>query len=220
MDRLNRVDALFESYIADGRMAGAVVAIARKGSLAHFRALGRMDMAKDQPMSEDAIFRIASMTKPITSVAVLMLYEEGRFQLEDPVSWYIPELAGMQPEVLPAEGGDVREMTVRDLLTHMAGLPGNDPRHDQVWDNPDLTLKQIMAEIGKLPLAYAPGTEWRYSDATSVLGYLVEVLSDQSFDVFLEERIFRPLGMGTPASSFRRRRRTAYPHLTGSMQRV
>ena len=194
-DRLTRVDDLFESYIADGRMAGVVVAIARKGRLAHFRTLGRMDMAKDQPMRDDAIFRIASMTKPIASVAVLMLYEEGRFQLEDPVSWYIPELAGMQPEVLPAEGGDVREMTVRDLLTHTAGLPRNDPRHDQVWDNPDLTLKQIMAEIGKLPLAYAPGTEWMYSDATSVLGYLVEVLSDQPFDGFLEARIFRPLGM-------------------------
>jgi len=99
-DRLGRVDALFESYIADGRMAGVVVAIARRGKLAHFKSLGRMDMAKDQAMREDAIFRMASMTKPITSVAVLMLYEEGHFQLEDPVSWYIPELAGMRPEIL------------------------------------------------------------------------------------------------------------------------
>ncbi len=147
-DRLSRVDALFESYIADGRMAGVIVAIARKGRLAHFRTLGRMDMAKNQPITKDAIFRMASMTKPITSVAVLMLYEEGLFQLEDPVSWYIPELAGMQPETLAAKGGEVREMTVRDLLTHTAGLPGNrqDPRHDQVWSNPDLTLKQMMAE--------------------------------------------------------------------------
>ena len=124
-DRLNRVDALFESYIADGRMAGVVVAIARKGKLAHFRTLGRMDMAKDPPMREDAIFRMASMTKPITSVAVLMLYEEGHFQLEDPVSWYIPELSGMRPETKPALEGEVREMTVRDLLTHTAGLPAS-----------------------------------------------------------------------------------------------
>ncbi len=196
-DRLSRVDALFESYIADGRMAGVIVAIARKGRLAHFRTLGRMDMAKNQPMTKDAIFRLASMTKPITSVAVLMLYEEGLFQLEDPVSWYIPELAGMQPEAMAAEGGEVREMTVRDLLTHTAGLPGGrqDPRHSQVWSNPDLTLKQMMVEVGKLPLAYAPGTEWRYSGATNILGYLVEALSQQPFEVFLEERIFRPLGM-------------------------
>ena len=195
-DRLSRVDALFESYIADGRMAGVIVAIARKGRLAHFRTLGRMDMAKNQPMRKDAIFRLASMTKPITSVAVLMLYEEGLFQLEDPVSWYIPELAGMQPETMAAEGGEAREMTVRDLLTHTAGLPTRqDPRHRQVWTDPDLTLKQMMAEVGKLPLAYAPGTEWRYSRATNILGYLVEALSQQPFEVFLEERIFRPLGM-------------------------
>ncbi len=196
-DRLSRVDDLFESYIADGRMAGVVVAIARKGKLAHLRTLGRMDMAKDQPMREDAIFRMASMTKPITSVAVLMLHEEGRFQLEDPVSWYIPAFSGMEPETVAATGGEVREMTIRDLLTHTAGLPGNgqDPRHAQVWGDPDLTLKQIMAEIGKQPLAYPPGTEWRYSGATSVLGYLVEVLADQPFEAFLEDRIFRPLGM-------------------------
>ena len=195
-DRLSRVDALFESYIADGRMAGVIVAIARKGRLVHFRTLGRMDMAKNQPMMKDAIFRMASMTKPITSVAVLMLYEEGLFQLEDPVSWYIPELAGMQPETMSAEGGEVREMTVRDLLTHTAGLPTRqDPRHEQVWTDPDLTLKQMMAEVGKLPLAYAPGTEWRYSRATNILGYFVEVLSKQPFEDFLEEWIFRPLGM-------------------------
>jgi len=106
-------------------------------------------------------------------------------------------LAGMQPETMGAEGDEVREMTVRDLLTHTAGLPGlrQDPRHEQVWNNPDLTLKQIMAEVGKLPLAYAPGTEWRYSSGPNILGYLVEVLSKQPFEVFLEERIFRPLGM-------------------------
>ena len=196
-ERLSRVDALFESYIADGRMAGAVVAIARNGKLAHFRALGRMDMAKDQPMREDAIFRLASMTKPITSVAVMMLYEEGHFQLEDPVSRYIPELSGMRPETSSGESVTTREMSVRDLLAHIAGLPANgeDPRHEEVWDDLDLTLEQIMVEIGKQPLAYLPGTEWRYSRATNILGYLVEVLSHQPFEVFLEQRIFRPLGM-------------------------
>ena len=196
-ERLSRVDALFESYIADGRIAGVVVAIARNGKLAHLRALGRMGMTKAQPMREDAIFRMASMTKPITSTAVMMLYEQGYFQLEDPVSRYIPELAGMKPETTGTEGAAAREMSIRDLLIHTAGLPGNgqDPRHNQVWANLDLTLQQQMAEVGKQPLAYMPGTDWRYSEATNILGYLIEVVSQQLIDVFFEERILRPLGM-------------------------
>ncbi|MGI9258853.1 MAG: serine hydrolase domain-containing protein, partial [Gammaproteobacteria bacterium] len=196
-ERLARVDALFESYIADGRMAGVVVAIARKGKLTYFRALGRMDKAKDEPMAGDAIFRMASMTKPITSAAVLMLYEEGHFQLEDPVSRFIPELSGMKPEATGNEEIDAREMSIRDLLIHTSGLPGNgeDPRHNQVWTNLDITLQQQMAAVGQQPLAYAPGTDWRYSEATNILGYLIEVVSKQPIDVFFEERIFRPLDM-------------------------
>jgi CubicO group peptidase (beta-lactamase class C family) len=156
-----------------------------------------MDKAKDQPMAEDAIFRLASMTKPVTSTAILMLYEEGHFQLEDPVSRYIPELSGMKSETTGVEGVEAREMSIRDLLIHTAGLPGNgqDPRHNQVWTNLDLTLQQQMAEVGKQPLAYAPGTDWRYSEATNILGYLIEVVSQQSIEGFFEERIFRPLDM-------------------------
>lgn len=196
-ERLARVDALFESYIADGRMAGVVVAIARNGKLTHFRALGRMDKSKDEPMMADAIFRMASMTKPITSAAVLMLYEEGHFQLEDPVSRFIPELSGMTPEATGSEEINAREMSIRDLLIHTAGLPGNgdDPRHNQVWTNLDLTLQQQMEAVGQQPLAYAPGTDWRYSEATNILGYLIEVVSKQPIDVFFEERIFHPLEM-------------------------
>ena len=196
-ERLDRVDALFESYIADGRMAGVVVAIAKNGKLAHFRVLGRMEKSTDEPMRADAIFRMASMTKPITSAAVLMLYEEGHFQLEDPVSRYIPELSGMEPEASSNEEIDAREMSIRDLLIHTAGLPGNgdDPRHNQVWTNLDLTLKQQMEEVSRQPLAYAPGTDWRYSEATNILGYLIEVISEQPIEEFFEERIFRPLGM-------------------------
>ncbi len=196
-DRLMRVDSLFESYIADGRMAGVVVAIARRGQLAHFRTLGRMDMAQDHPMKGDAIFRLASMTKPIISVAVLQLYEEGHFQLDDPVSLYIPELSEMRPEAIADDNVDGREMTVRDLLIHTAGLPGDDEDsgHSQVWANRDMTLQQLVTEIGKQPLAYSPGTEWRYSAATNILGYLVEVLSHQPLEVFLEQRVFQPLRM-------------------------
>jgi CubicO group peptidase (beta-lactamase class C family) len=194
-ERLNRVDALFESYMADDRMAGAVIAIARDGKLAHFQTIGGMDMQDTQPMRGDAIFRMASMTKPITSTAVLMLYEEGHFQLEDPVSWYIPELAGMTAE--SEEDGPNREMSIRDLLMHTSGLPGNgqDPEHNEIWRNLDLTLQEQVAELGQQSLAYSPGTDWRYSEATNILGYFIEVLSGQPFNVFLSERIFGPLGM-------------------------
>jgi CubicO group peptidase (beta-lactamase class C family) len=173
------------------------VAVARHGKLVHFRTLGRMDMARPEPMRGDAIFRLASMTKPITSVAVMMLLEEGHFQLQDPVSSYIPELAGMAPETEAASDTGPREMTIRDLLTHMAGLPatGEDPRHDQVWSDPELSLEEIMARIGQQPLAVAPGTEFIYGRATDILGYLVEVVSKQPFAEFLRGRIFEPLGM-------------------------
>ena len=196
-ERLARVDGLFESYIAKGRMAGVVVAIARLGKLVHSAALGRMDLAEDRLMREDAIFRMASMTKPITSAAVLMLYEEGRFQLEDPVSWYIPEFATMRPRPSVVGASESREMTIHDLLTHMAGLPENraDPRYRQILGDRELSLRDIMERLGALPLAYWPGTEWRYSYATGVLGYLVEAISGQPFDQFLAERIFAPLGM-------------------------
>jgi CubicO group peptidase (beta-lactamase class C family) len=196
-ERLARVDALFESYIEAEQLAGVVVAIARRGKLVHFGALGRMDMAKDQPMPEDAIFRMASMTKPVTSTAIMMLLEMGHFQLDDPISRYIPELAGMRPETMSIGDEDSREMSIRDLLIHTAGLPGNgqDPRHNQVWLNLDLTLQQQMEEVGRQPLAYPPGTDWRYSEATNILGYLIEVVSGLPVQVFFEQRILQPLGM-------------------------
>jgi len=196
-ERLSRVDDLFESYIANDQLAGVVVAIARHGRLVHFRSLGGMDRTQAQPMREDAIFRMASMTKPITSTAIMMLFEEGHFQLDDPISRYIPELAGMKPETASAEGNPLREMTIRGLLTHTAGLPGNgqDPRHNQVWLNLEVTLQEQMAEVGTYPLAYAPGTDWRYSEATNILGYLIQVISKQSIDTFFDERILQPLGM-------------------------
>lgn len=196
-DRLARVDALFESYIEAGQIAGVVVAIARRGKLVHFRAMGRMDMNKEQPMSEDAIFRMASMTKPVTSTAIMMLVEMGHLNLDDPVSQYVPELAGMRPEAVQNADDDGREMSIRDLLIHTAGLPGNgqDLRHNQVWLNLDLTLQEQMEEVGQQPLAYPPGTDWRYSEATNILGYLIEVVSGQPIQVFFEQRILQPLGM-------------------------
>ena len=196
-DCLERVDNVFESYIADGVMAGvswpsrgredwhifepSVGWIWRRSGNERGRHIPTCfnDQTDYQRRRDDALRRGAFPTR---GSGVLVH----------------PGIGGMQPETVAAGGGDVREMTVRDLLTHTAGLPGNgqDPRHQRIWGDRDLTHEQIMVEIGKQPLAYAPGTEFRYSDgSTRILGYLVEVLSHQRFEAFLEDRIFRPLGM-------------------------
>ena len=167
------------------------------------------DVAAD-PLESDNIFRIASMTKPITSVAVMMLYEEGHFFLRDPVGRYLPELADVRVARLSeaTSADDVpterarRPITIQDLLSHTSGLTYGSfsdtvvdslYRRTRVGSQP--TLAEMMTELGELPQAYQPGTRWHYSLSTDVLGRLVEVVSGQSFDVFLRERIFDPLGM-------------------------
>ena len=200
-ERLNRVDALFESYIAEGRIAGVVVAIARNGKLAHLRTLGRMEMTKSEPMREDAIFRMASMTKPITSTAVMMLYEEGHFLLDDPISKWLPEYAnktvrrtgGVQTVSEPA----ARPITVRHVLSHTSGLsirPRTPPRGGQEQTRPS-TLAEAVDRAADVPLAFHPGDEWQYGASTDYVAILVEKISGMSLDDFLRERIFEPLGM-------------------------
>lgn len=208
-ERLNRIHAHMESQVDQNKFAGILSVIARRGKLAFSDCVGMMDPASGKPLQFDTIFRIASMTKPITSVAAMILYEEGRFQLRDPVSAFIPEFKGMQVlkkvteqgmELVPAE----REMTIRDLLTHTSGLSGGfDPQNHPIdalylkgnVRDADGNLKDMIVKLGKLPLANHPGREWRYSLSTTVLGYLVETISGMPFDVFLQKRIFEPLGM-------------------------
>lgn len=208
-ERLNRIHAHMESQVDQNKFAGILSVIARRGKLAFTDCVGMMDPASGKPLQFDTIFRIASMTKPITSVAAMILYEEGRFQLRDPVSAFIPEFKGMQVlkkvteqgmELVPAE----REMTIRDLLTHTSGLSGGfDPQNHPIdalylkgnVRDADGNLKDMIVKLGKLPLANHPGREWRYSLSTTVLGYLVETISGMPFDVFLQKRIFEPLGM-------------------------
>jgi len=207
-ERLARVDSLWDRYISEGKIPGVVTVIARHGEIVHLRTQGMMDVEDGRVMRPDAIFRLASMTKPITSVALMILYEEGRLQLEDPISQYVPELSGMK--VLGGSGPrsdgsaleDVeREITVRDLLMHTAGLgPGSmhppvDSLYRQLDTSHGYTLNEEMVRIGKLPLLFQPGTRWSYSIATDVLGYLIEVLTGVPFDRFLRERLFEPLGM-------------------------
>jgi CubicO group peptidase (beta-lactamase class C family) len=207
--RLGRIGSVMQAYVEQGKYAGIVTMIARRGQIAHFECFGMMDVEAGAPMQSDTIFRIYSMTKPITSVAVMMLYEEGQFQLNDPVSKFIPEFQNTKVFVNRTELGleladPEREMTIRDLLTHTSGLSygsDQDSPVDALYREAtqkvggDLTLEGMVRELVKLPLAYQPGSAWRYSVSTDVLGYVVEVVSGLSFDAFLEQRIFEPLGM-------------------------
>ncbi len=202
-------DHLMQRYIEPGKIAGALPVVFRKGSLAYCEPLGRMDIERDKPMREDTIFRIYSMTKPITSVALMMLYEDGRFQLNDPVHRFIPQwrdLAVYQAGVVPnfVTRPVERAMTVKDLFTHMSGLTygfmnrtnvDHAYRKLGVGAGEGVTLRTMIDTLAKLPLEFSPGTRWNYSVASDVLGYLVEVMSGMSFDAYLRTRIFEPLGM-------------------------
>ncbi|WP_455977723.1 serine hydrolase domain-containing protein [Methylorubrum populi] len=209
-DRLERVDAWMRRYVETGRLAGLSVAVMRGGKTAFFRAHGQADLARSRPFTADTILRIYSMTKPLTSLAVLMLYEEGRFQLDDPVSRFLPEFAEMRVmtggnraklETEPA----LRAITIRDLLTHTSGLTYGFMeatlvdalyRRDEIdFQTSSLPLGELVARLARQPLLAQPGTEWNYSVATDVLGHLVAVISGQDFGDFMRERILRPLRM-------------------------
>ena len=207
-ERLKRINRVMQAYVDENRLAGLITVVARRGKVVHFECFGMMDIESNKPMQSDTIFRIYSMSKPITSVAVMMLYEEGYFQLNDPVSKFIPEFKNVKVFVKKSESGvemaeAERKITIRELLTHTSGLAyglSKDTPVDEMYQEEkmlkwDETLEEKVRRLVKLPLANQPGSTWRYSVATDVLGYLVEVISGLSFDVFLEERIFEPLGM-------------------------
>jgi CubicO group peptidase (beta-lactamase class C family) len=210
--RLNRIGKAMQSYVDQGKLAGLVTMIARRGQVFHFECFGMMDIEADKSMQPDTIFRIHSMTKPITSVAVMMLHEQGDFQLKDPVSRFIPGFKDVRVFVNATESGlelaePEREVTIQDLLTHTSGLvygdPEGSPVEAAVWKadreaeqvTADETLEEWMQRLVTLPLAHQPGSKWHYGLSTDVLGYVVEVVSGLAFDAFLEQRIFVPLGM-------------------------
>jgi CubicO group peptidase (beta-lactamase class C family) len=206
---LRRVDQhLLSRYIEPGKIAGALTLVARRGEVAWLSPLGVMDRERKKPMRLDTIFRIYSMTKPVTSVAMMMLHERGAFALADPVHRYIPEWAnlrvyryGRYPNFVTEPAA--RPMTIRDLLTHTSGLSYQimerspvDEAYRQVGIGaPAGTLRDLVLRLAELPLEFSPGTRWGYSSATDVLGHLVEVLSGQPFDEYLRTQIFEPLGM-------------------------
>ena len=206
-ERLQRIGPAMQKYIDDKLVPGVVTLVARKGKVVHFESQGFMDVDSGKAMRPDAMFRIASMTKPITSVALMMLWEEGAFQLRDPVSKFIPDFADQQVSTTADASGNSgtlipvqRPATVRDMLTHTAGMPnsyrGNTSYYtSQATVMPDDTLESYIGRLAKMPLNYQPGEEWQYSAATDVVGRLVEVISGQTLAEFMDERIFAPLGM-------------------------
>ena len=211
-ERLREVGRTAQRFVNEGRLAGAFTIVARRGKVVHFAPCGRMDLRPGRPMSDDSIFRIYSMTKPVAAVAVMSLVEEGQVELEAPVAEYLPEFGGMQAMVKPDADEVVlveleRDMTVRDLMRHTAGLPGanrylaGQTAVDELYREKGLDhfedgdLADMVAKLGQIPLLYPPGTKWHYSVAADVLGRLIEVVSGQGFDEFLAERIFAPLGM-------------------------
>jgi len=195
---LDEATALLKRFVDEKKIAGAVAAVARKGKLAYLEAVGVQDLETRAPMTERSLFRIYSMTKPVTAVAVMMLQEAGRFRLADPVSTYLPEFKDVR--VLSSDGSlrpPGREITVQDLLLHTSGFSH---RTSELYRTAGVrvrsdTLPQFVTKITHAPLMEDPGTRFRYSEGTTVLGRLVEVWSGQPFDTFLDERIFRPLGM-------------------------
>ncbi len=211
-ERLERIGERMQWYVDQKLVAGTVTLVARKGKVVHLEARGQRWVEQNQPMGEDAIFRIASMTKPITSVALMMLFEEGKFQLNDPISKWLPEFTTMQVAV-PTEGDAAgvpyklvpadKPITVEHVLTHTAGF-ANSYRNAYTMpleakasapQSPDETVADYVKRFAALPLNYQPGTKWEYSRATCVVGRLVEVMSGMTLDEFFRERIFKPLGM-------------------------
>lgn len=204
-DRLRRIHEAVERHIDAGEISGAVTLVARRGRLVHFEAHGLMDIESKRPMEKDAIFRIASMSKPITGVAVMMMLEEGKLHLNDPVSKFLPEFKNAKVAVARGTSGESylipadRDLTIRDLLTHTNGLMtgGIGSKSGPARMVEGDTLATYIPKLAAAPLDFQPGTQWAYSGyaAPDTLSRIVELLSGQPYDEFLRTRIFQPLGM-------------------------
>ncbi len=201
-ERLNRISELSKAYVASGQIPGLITMVARDGKIVHFEANGQRGIDDLRPLKKDDLFRLFSMTKPVTAVAIMQLYEQGKFQLRDPVSKFVPELKNLKVmkdgELVPV----AREMTMHNLLTHTAGLSyGFDPNDPvdrayvdaKLWEAKD--LDEFAARLGKLPLKFEPGTQWHYSVAVDLTGVVIERLGDQPLNTYLKEQLFRPLDM-------------------------
>jgi CubicO group peptidase (beta-lactamase class C family) len=219
-ERLARITEMMKRHIAAGEISGGVTLVVRHGRIAHFEATGVTDVDTKKPMTKDAVFRIASMTKPVTGVAIMMMMEEGKLKITDPVSKYIPSFKNLRVAVAEpkhagaAAAGDEptplkyyavpadREVTIRDLLTHVSGLASGSMSNDsirtpEIARKPTDTLADYIPRLGKSLLEFQPGSRWSYSPQAGfdTLGRIVEITSGMPFDQFLRQRVFDPLGM-------------------------
>ncbi|HLM99083.1 MAG TPA: serine hydrolase domain-containing protein [Bryobacteraceae bacterium] len=204
---LARIPARMKAFVDKGTLPGVVTLVQRHGALAQVEAVGYRDLETKQPMRTDTIFRIASMTKPFTAVGIMILMEEGRLALRDPVEKYLPEFKNMW--VIESREGDKngdtkrvlrhasRPITLRDLLTHTSGMYGMPPETlDEAIARKTLTLSEVALMASQKPLDFDPGTKWQYSNyGIAVLGRIIEIVADQPYDKFIESRVFQPLGM-------------------------
>lgn len=209
-ERLSRIDAAMNEYVRNGRMPGMVTMVLRHGKVVYFKSFGMKDIEAKKEMTNDAIFRIASMSKAVTSVAIMTLYEEGKFLLSDPVSKFIPEFKN-QKVILRSPSSDSiilvpvnREMTIRNLLNHTSGITYGEGLHSGHYRKAGMTvgltptegtIGEMIRRLGSLPLVAHPGEEFHYGMSTDVLGYLIEVISKMPLEEFMRERIFKPLKM-------------------------
>ena len=207
--RLERVTQAMQGFVDEGLLSGAVTMASRDNKVMHYEAVGYRDIEAQAPMTPDTIFRIYSMTKPVTGAALMILYEEGKFKLSDPVEKYLPEMKDLQVYAgLNDDGSMITEpsdhpMTIRELMSHTGGLSYGIFAQSDIDSayveagllSPFDTNAEFVAKLGQIPLKHQPGSRWEYSVSVDVQGYLVEVLSGQTFGEFLEERIFEPLDM-------------------------
>jgi CubicO group peptidase (beta-lactamase class C family) len=218
--RLRRFGEAMRREVEAARMPGCVVAVARGGKLAHLEAIGYRDPAAKEPLKTDAVFSIASMTKPMTSAAIMMLVEEGRVLLGDPVSEYLPPLAELK---VAEPGGSTRAPrqipTIQDLLRHTSGLTykdrGTTPAHalypgSSVWAAERLSKEETIAALAKSPLLFDPGSNWEYGFSTDVLGFVVEAVTGKALGSFLQERLWAPLGMTDTSFALPAAKRSRY----------
>lgn len=208
-ERIKAMTAAMQDVVDQGKVSGVVTLVARKGKVVHFDAVGKQDIEAGKPMAKDTIFRIYSMTKPVTGVAMMILFEQGKWQLNDPVAKHIPEFkdlrvyAGKDADGNPILAPQQHPVTMKELMSHTAGFTygvfGNSPvdqlqRKADVLNN-DITLEEMIRRVATLPLNSQPGERWHYSIAVDIQGYLVEKLSGMPFDEFLSKHIFEPLRM-------------------------
>lgn len=189
-ERLERLTDRMQWYIDEGKVAGTVTLIAREGKVVHYRAQGFKNREEKVPMKEDDIFVIMSMTKPLVSTALMMLFEEGHFLLSDPISKFLPEYENLKVGGENGESVPARPITFRDALTHTSGV-GRAPRGGERPEN----IREAVAQLAQTPLSFQPGDRWSYGNSTDLCAALVEVISGQDLDTFMRERIFNPLGM-------------------------